>query len=51
MVATLGALWRHRRLLAADPAHAAGLVALRAWEVAAYLAGALAATAGRLRRR
>jgi glycosyltransferase involved in cell wall biosynthesis len=50
MAATLGALWRHRRLLAADPAHAAGLVVLRAWEVAAYLAGALAATAGRLRR-
>lgn len=40
--ATLGALWRHRRLLAADPAHAAGLLALRGWEVAAYLAGALA---------
>jgi glycosyltransferase involved in cell wall biosynthesis len=43
--ATLGALWRHRRLLAADPAHAAGLLVMRAWEVAAYLAGALTATA------
>src|SRR6266536_3027170 len=31
--ATLRALWRHRRLLAADPAHAAGLVVLRACEV------------------
>ena len=52
MAATLGALWRHRGLLAADPAHAAGLVVLRAWEVAAYLAGALAAaSARRLRRR
>jgi len=40
--ATLGALWRHRRLLAADPTHAAGLLAMRAWEAAAYLAGALA---------
>jgi glycosyltransferase involved in cell wall biosynthesis len=51
MAATLGAMWRHRRLLAADPAHAAGLVLLRTWEVGAYLAGALAATAGRFRRR
>jgi glycosyltransferase involved in cell wall biosynthesis len=51
VTATLGALWRHRRLLAADPAHAAGLAVLRAWEVAAYLAGALVASAGRLRRR
>jgi glycosyltransferase involved in cell wall biosynthesis len=45
--ATLGALWRHRRLLAADPAHAAGLLAMRGWEVAAYLAGALAGTLNR----
>ena len=45
--ATLRALWRHRRLLAADPAHAAGLVVLRACEVAAWLAGA---AAGRRRR-
>ncbi len=48
--ATLGALWRHRRLLARDPAHAAGLVALRAWEVAAYLAGALASAVTLARR-
>jgi glycosyltransferase involved in cell wall biosynthesis len=41
--ATLGALWRHRRLLAADPAHAAGVLLLRATEAGAYLAGALAA--------
>lgn len=41
--ATLGALWRHRRLLAADPRHAAGLVLLRGWETLAYLAGALRA--------
>ncbi len=41
--ATLGAFWRHRRLLGADPAHAAGLLLLRATEAGAYLAGALAA--------
>ncbi len=41
--ATLAALWRHRRLLAADPPHAAGVLLLRAWEAAAYLAGATAA--------
>jgi len=41
--ATLGAYWRNRRLLAADPAHAAGLLLLRAVEAAAYLAGALSA--------
>jgi glycosyltransferase involved in cell wall biosynthesis len=40
--ATLGAYWRNRRLLAADPAHAAGLLLLRAVEAGAYLAGALA---------
>jgi glycosyltransferase involved in cell wall biosynthesis len=40
--ATLRAMWRHRRLLAADPAHAVGMVALRACEVAAWLAGAVA---------
>lgn len=39
--ATVGALWRHRRLLAADPGHAAGLLLLRACEAAAYLAGAM----------
>lgn len=41
--ATAAALWRHRRLLAADPAHAAGLLLLRGVEAAAYLAGALSA--------
>jgi glycosyltransferase involved in cell wall biosynthesis len=46
--ATLRAMWRHRRLLAADPLHAAGLVVLRGCEVAAWLAGA---TAGRRRPR
>lgn len=46
--ATLRAMWRHRRLLATDPAHAAGLVVLRACEVAAWLAGA-ATTVGRRR--
>jgi glycosyltransferase involved in cell wall biosynthesis len=40
--ATLGAYWRNRRLLAADPAHAAGLLLLRAVEAGAYLGGALA---------
>jgi glycosyltransferase involved in cell wall biosynthesis len=45
--ATLGAYWRHRRLLAADPAHAAGLLLLRATEAGAYLVGAVA---GRARR-
>jgi glycosyltransferase involved in cell wall biosynthesis len=44
---TLAAYWRHRRLLAADPGHAAGLVVLRACEAAAWAAGALA---GRRRR-
>jgi glycosyltransferase involved in cell wall biosynthesis len=46
--ATLRAFWRHRRRLAADPVHAAGLVVLRACEVAAWLAGAAAAGAGRV---
>jgi glycosyltransferase involved in cell wall biosynthesis len=41
--ATAAALWRHRRLLAADPAHAAGLLLLRGVEVGAYLAGVLSA--------
>ena len=41
--ATAGALWRHRRLLLADPGHAAGLLLLRACEAAAYLAGAIRA--------
>lgn len=44
--ATLGALWRHRRLLATDPGHAAGLVLLRGCEALAYLAGALRAGQG-----
>jgi glycosyltransferase involved in cell wall biosynthesis len=39
--ATAAALWRHRQLLAADPAHAAGLLLVRGVEAAAYLAGAL----------
>jgi glycosyltransferase involved in cell wall biosynthesis len=42
--ATAGALWRHRRLLLADPAHAAGLLLMRACEATAYLAGALRAS-------
>jgi glycosyltransferase involved in cell wall biosynthesis len=37
---TLAAYWRHRRLLAADPLHAAGLVVLRACELAAWAGGA-----------
>lgn len=40
----LAAYWRHRRLLAADPAHAAGLVVLRACELAAWAGGAAAAS-------
>jgi Glycosyl transferase family 2 len=36
------AAWRHRRLLLAEPGVAAGLVVLRAVELAAYLAGAVA---------
>jgi glycosyltransferase involved in cell wall biosynthesis len=40
--ATLRAMWRHRGLLAADPLHAAGVLALRACEVGAWLAGAAA---------
>jgi len=40
--ATLAAYWRHRCLLAADPPHAAGVIVLRAWEAAAYAAGAAA---------
>ena len=43
--ATVAAFWRHRRLLAADPGHAAGLLLLRVCEAAAYLAGALRARA------
>jgi hypothetical protein len=40
--AVLAAWWRHRRMLAADPAHAAGLLVLRACEAAAWAAGAVA---------
>jgi glycosyltransferase involved in cell wall biosynthesis len=40
---TLAAYWRHRRLLAADPLHAAGLAALRACETVAWAAGAATA--------
>jgi glycosyltransferase involved in cell wall biosynthesis len=40
--ATLAAYWRHRRLLAADPAHALGLLVLRACEAAAWAGGAVA---------
>jgi glycosyltransferase involved in cell wall biosynthesis len=39
---TLAAYWGHRRLLAADPVHAAGMVVLRACEAAAWAAGAVA---------
>jgi glycosyltransferase involved in cell wall biosynthesis len=42
--ATAGALWRHRGLLLADPAHAAGLLLMRACEATAYLAGAVRAS-------
>jgi glycosyltransferase involved in cell wall biosynthesis len=45
--AVLAAWWRHRRMLATDPAHAAGLLVLRACEAAAWAAGA---AAGRGRR-
>jgi hypothetical protein len=37
---TLLAYWRHRRLLTADPVHAAGLAVLRGCEAAAWIAGA-----------
>ena len=40
--ATARAMWRHRRLLAADPLHALGLAVLRTCEAAAWIAGALA---------
>jgi glycosyltransferase involved in cell wall biosynthesis len=40
--ATLAAYWRHRRLLAADPAHTVGLLVLRACEAAAWAGGAVA---------
>jgi glycosyltransferase involved in cell wall biosynthesis len=43
---TLAAYWRHRRLLAADPVHAAGMVVLRACEAAAWAAGAVAGRRG-----
>ncbi|HSK38101.1 MAG TPA: hypothetical protein VLA80_15325, partial [Actinomycetota bacterium] len=36
------ATWRQRRLLAAEPVVAAGIAAMRAVELAAYLAGAVA---------
>ncbi|HEX9343082.1 MAG TPA: glycosyltransferase [Actinomycetota bacterium] len=45
--ATLAAFWRHRRLLAADPPHAAGVIVLRTWEAAAYAAGAAAGASAR----
>ena len=44
--ATARAMWRHRRLLAADPVHALGLAVLRTCEAAAWAAGATAAAAG-----
>ncbi len=44
--ATTAALWRHRRLLAADPGHAAGLLLMRTCEAGAYLAGALRQSGG-----
>ncbi|HYT25380.1 MAG TPA: glycosyltransferase [Actinomycetota bacterium] len=40
--ATARAIWRHRRLFAADPVHAGGLAVLRACEAAAWAAGAAA---------
>jgi glycosyltransferase involved in cell wall biosynthesis len=43
---TLAAYWRHRRLLAADPVHAAGMAVLRACEAAAWTAGALTGRRG-----
>jgi glycosyltransferase involved in cell wall biosynthesis len=45
--ATALALWRHRRLLAADPLHALGLAVLRACEAAAWAGGAVAGGRGR----
>lgn len=42
----LAAYWGHRRLLAADPVHAAGLAVLRTCEAAAWVAGAVAAPRG-----
>ena len=45
--ATVRALARHRRLLLADPGHAAGLLFLRASEAVAYAAGAGLARRGR----
>jgi len=44
--ATLAAYWRHRRLLATDPVHAAGLAVLRGCEAAAWAAGAAARRRG-----
>jgi len=43
---TLLAYWRHRRLLAADPVHAAGLAVLRGCEAGAWIAGAAVARRG-----
>ena len=48
-IATVRALARHRRLLARDPVHAAGLLVLRTAEAGAYAAGA--ALGARARRR
>ena len=49
-LATLRAYARGRRILAADPVHAAGLVVLRAAEAVAYGAGAMFAVRDRRRR-
>jgi glycosyltransferase involved in cell wall biosynthesis len=43
---TLLAYWRHWRLFAAEPLHAAGLVVLRGCEAAAWIAGATVARRG-----
>jgi hypothetical protein len=48
-VATLRALVRGRRILAADPLHAAGLIVLRPCEAVAYAAGAALAVRDRRR--
>jgi arabinofuranan 3-O-arabinosyltransferase len=45
--ATARAFYRHRRDLAADPAHGAGLIALRALEAGGYAWGAARARLAR----